>query len=90
MILDPDDLECCEKLFPVDMETRNDLIETARLGHTFRDALVKLEAEADRLVNTLNAYDGAGIPRSDAREAFAFLRQLRTEARKLLEEKHEF
>jgi len=33
-------------------------------------------AEATRLVEVLRAYDGSGIPHSDAREAFSLLRKM--------------
>lgn len=40
------------------------------------DLLDGYVAEARRLVDTLNAFDGSGIPRSDAYDAFALLRKI--------------
>jgi len=43
-------------------------------------------SEANLLVRALNAYDGAGIPMSDAGDAFAFLRRLAARAAKGVED----
>jgi hypothetical protein len=40
------------------------------------DWLAGYVTEARRLVDTLDAFDGSGIPRSDAYDAFALLRKI--------------
>jgi len=43
------------------------------------EELTAIKHEAWRLVQVLNAYDGSGIPRSDASDAFVFLRKIGVE-----------
>jgi hypothetical protein len=45
-----------------------------------RKELVEIRNEAWRLIQVLNAYDGSGIPKSDARDAFVFLRRIAARA----------
>jgi len=40
-------------------------------------AALDWQSRARELIDVLHAYDGAGIPLSDARDAFAMLRELR-------------
>ena len=43
------------------------------------EELTAIKHEAWRLVQVLNAYDGSGIPRLDASDAFAFLQKIGVE-----------
>ena len=60
-----------------DLELRAERAE-ARVKE-LEEELTAIKHEAWRLVQVLNAYDGSGIPRSDASDAFAFLQKIGVE-----------